>query len=62
MGLLESDVGFDKMDVFSTTWQSTERDISAFAGGEPVTLRISTSDKGDSIFDTAVLVDGVELF
>ena len=62
MGLIESDVSFDKGGVFSTTWQTTDHDLSLLAGGEPVTLRISTSDTGDSIFDTAVLVDGVEVY
>jgi hypothetical protein len=37
-------------------------DVSAFAGtGKPVTLRFKISDRGDSIYDSVVLLDGIKL-
>jgi hypothetical protein len=48
-------------DTFMTDWQKAELDVSHLVGNEPVpvTLRFYCTDKGDSIYDTAVLVDGV---
>jgi len=60
--LVESDVVFDQTGpngVWNTEWREEVIDVSAFAGQGPVTLRFFTSDKGDSIFDTAVLVDSI---
>lgn len=59
VGLSESDVGFDKGEVFHTHWQRTVRDVSALAGSGPVTLRLFATDQGDSIYDTAILVDDI---
>jgi len=49
--------------VHSTGWREATIDISAEAaanGGEPVVLRFSNTDSADSIFDSAVLLDGIE--
>lgn len=58
--LIPSDVSFDKGEVYHTQWRKAEADISAFAGKGPVVMRFFVTDLGDSIFDTAVLVDSVE--
>ncbi len=82
VGLVESDVSFDKGNVWVTgttkeditnadgskdplkrgDWQRVEYDISGMVSSDPVpiTLRFYTEDKGDSIYDTAVLLDGVK--
>jgi hypothetical protein len=59
------DVNYMDMDgmSYATGWKrSAAFDVSAFAGsGKPVTLRFTLADKGDSIYDTVVLVDGLKL-
>jgi hypothetical protein len=59
------DVNYTDMDgmTYATGWKrSAGFDVSAFAGtGKPVTLRFALADKGDSIYDTVVLVDGLKL-
>jgi len=55
---------FDRGDVYSTGWRSTSADISAFANAnknKSVTIKISVGDVGDSIYDTAVLIDDIKL-
>jgi hypothetical protein len=47
--------------VWSTAWQKAELNIAGVAGRGPVKLRFSTADTGDSIYDTAVLIDAVKL-
>lgn len=61
VGLKRADINFDVGDTFMTDWQKAELDVSHLVGNEPVpvTLRFYCTDKGDSIYDTAVLVDGV---
>ena len=56
--LSASDVSFDKGGVYDTGWQSESVDISGLAG-KSVTLTVSSSDVGDSIYDTAILVDDI---
>lgn len=49
--------------VWSTGWQSQSIDISAIAAanpGKPITLRFSAGDVGDSIFDSAILLDEIQ--
>jgi len=56
--------GGNDCTVWSTGWQSQAIDISAIAAannGKGVTLRFSNFDEGDSIFDSAVLLDQVEV-
>jgi hypothetical protein len=50
--------------VWSTGWRSSTIDISGLAttnNGKGVTLRFRNFDAGDSIFDSAVLIDKVEV-
>ncbi len=60
VGLFGADVSFDKGGVFTTSWQTYSTDISFFAGKGPVTVRFFATDVGDSIYDTAILVDDVK--
>ena len=50
---------FDQGDNHKTDWKMSSFNVSSLAGG-PVTLRFFCTDKGDSIYDTAVLVDHVK--
>ncbi len=58
--LVSPDIVFDVGDVYYTGWQSLELDISAFAG-TGVTLVLSSGDVGDSIYDTAILLDDITI-
>ena len=57
-GLAPADVSFDQGGVYMTLWQTHCHDITAFSG-KRVTLKFFTTDKGDSIYDSAILVDDV---
>ena len=59
-GLTKSDISFDKGDVYNTGWRSGSLDISNLAG-KRVNLTIYSSDVGDSIYDTAILVDNITI-
>jgi hypothetical protein len=55
---------FDEGDVWSTGWQAQSIDISAIVQanqGKTVTIRFSVGDVGDSVFDTAVLLDQIRI-
>jgi hypothetical protein len=55
---------FDRCDVWSTGWQSLSLDISGLASAnpnKPVTLRFSAGDAGDSIYDSAILLDDIKI-
>ena len=52
------DIVFDQGDVYATGWQSSSFDIGAFAG-QGVTLILKSGDVGDSIYDTAILLDEI---
>jgi len=54
-------VVFDQGDVYMTGWITFTVDISAYAGQGGVTITFTTGDIGDSIFDTAVLVDALTI-
>ncbi len=43
-------------------WQKATYDVSAMVGDSPVpvTLKFYATDRGDSIYDTAVLIDGIQ--
>ena len=59
-GLTPSDVQFDIGDTHVTAaWQKSTFNISSLSGQGPVTLKFFCTDKGDSVYDTAVLVDAV---
>lgn len=60
-GLTPADVSFDQGDVHMTPWVKAEVDVGPFAGNGNVNLRLFTTDVGDSIYDTAVLVDKVDI-
>lgn len=60
-GLMQSDVSFDKGDVWMTPWVQSEADVSSVAGQGAVVLKLFATDVGDSIFDTAVLIDKIDL-
>ena len=59
VGLTPASVQFDQGDNHKTEWQKATFNVTSLAGG-PVTLRFFCTDKGDSIYDTAVLVDHVK--
>ncbi|WP_248929563.1 S-layer homology domain-containing protein [Paenibacillus hamazuiensis] len=46
---------------YMTNWKHVKFDVSQFAGKEPIVLRFHVWDQGDSIYDTAVLIDHVVL-
>lgn len=62
--VFQTSLVFDRADVWSTGWQSQSIDISAIAAanqGKSVTIRFSAGDVGDSIFDTAILLDKIKI-
>ncbi len=61
VGLVSSSLGFDQGGVFEVMWRQSKIDVTELAGRGPVTLRLSVEDSGDSLFDTAVLVDAIEV-
>jgi hypothetical protein len=55
---------FDRGDVWSTGWLSQSIDISTIAAanlGKSVTIRFSAGDVGDSVYDTAILLDEIKV-
>ncbi|MFT7624251.1 MAG: hypothetical protein ACI9WU_003438 [Myxococcota bacterium] len=60
VGLIPGDVSFDQGGVYNTSWQVMSQNVSTLAGEGPVTLRLFTTDAGDSIYDTVVLVDSIQ--
>ncbi len=58
-GLVPSDVSFDQNGVWTTLWQRSVKNVKPLAGAGKVTLRLFATDKGDSVFDTVILVDDV---
>ncbi|SFV70107.1 Chitinase [hydrothermal vent metagenome] len=51
---------FDQGDVYATGWNTEELDISAYAG-KSVSLKFYSTDVGDSIYDSAILLDKIEI-
>lgn len=49
---------FDKGDVYMTGWQTDIFNVSAFKG-KRITLILAAGDVGDSIYDTAILLDDI---
>ncbi|MCB9897302.1 MAG: hypothetical protein H6825_04800 [Planctomycetes bacterium] len=56
-----ADVSFDEGDVHTTGWQSSAVDIPAAFAGTAVRLTFSCTDVGDSIYDSAILIDQIEI-
>jgi len=54
------DIVFDVGDVWMTGWQHSEYDISA-SQGSVVTIKFEVVDEGDTIYDTAILLDMINL-
>ncbi|MBK8983750.1 MAG: choice-of-anchor L domain-containing protein [Ignavibacteria bacterium] len=52
------DIVFDQGGVFMTGWQESTFDITAYRG-QVVTIIFSAGDVGDSIYDTAILLDDI---
>jgi hypothetical protein len=46
---------------YMTNWKHVQFDVSQFAGKGSIVLRFHVWDQGDSIYDTAVLIDNVIL-
>jgi hypothetical protein len=59
-GLIQADVSFDQGDAWMTHWRKAASNVMALAGAGAVTLRFFATDKGDSIYDTAILIDTVK--
>ncbi|MBM4343432.1 MAG: hypothetical protein FJ100_08655 [Deltaproteobacteria bacterium] len=62
--LSPSDVNFDQGGVHMTPWQKTCVDVGALGlsgSGKKVDLTFFATDKGDSIFDTVILIDEVTI-
>ena len=59
-GVTASDVGFDKGGVYNTGWRSVTAPLTSFIG-KKVRVKLSAGDVGDSIYDTAILLDNVRV-
>jgi len=64
--LTKSDVRFDQGGVYNTPWQVTTVNLTGTDFSDrnhpvPVTLTFSAGDTGDSIYDTAILIDAIEI-
>ncbi|MNI87984.1 hypothetical protein D3C73_1452370 [compost metagenome] len=46
---------------YMTNWKHVEFDVSQFAGKGPIVLRFHVWDQGDSVYDTAILIDNLLL-
>ncbi len=53
-------ISFDQGDVYHTGWTSVTLDVSAYAG-QSCAIKFKCGDVGDSIYDTAVLLDVIAL-
>jgi hypothetical protein len=59
--LAKTSNGFDRGDVYATGWKHFSVAFPAALAGKPVRLKFRTFDVGDSIYDTAILIDQVKL-
>ena len=50
---------FDQGDVYATGWQTQDIDISSYVG-KSVSLQFYSTDVGDSIYDSAILIDNIK--
>jgi len=57
--VIPADVGFDRGGVYKTTWRIDTLNLNAYAG-KTIVLKFSCTDVGDSIYDTAVLLDDIK--
>jgi hypothetical protein len=56
--LVSPEIVFDQGDVYMTGWRTLELNMKSYQG-QLITLVFSASDVGDSIYDTAILLDGM---
>lgn len=54
------DISFDQGDVYMTGFETASYDISAYKG-KCITLEFRCTDVGDSAYDTAILIDNVQI-
>jgi hypothetical protein len=54
------DIVFDQGGVYMTGWQTSTFDLSSYKG-KCVTLALRCTDVGDSVYDTAILLDGIKI-
>jgi len=52
-------LSFDSGDVWATAWRQASFNVSGVAG-RPVRLKFEVRDRGDSLLDSAVLIDKIE--
>jgi hypothetical protein len=52
---------FDQGDVYMTDWQTITFDVSAYKGTR-ITLILAAGDVGDSIYDTAIILDEISIY
>lgn len=58
--IVSPEIVFDRGGVYMTNWQTPTYDITAFRG-KIVTLILEAGDVGDSIYDTAILLDEISV-
>ena len=59
--LVSPEIVFDQGEVYMTGWQTLELDLTPYRG-QVITLVFGASDVGDSIYDTAILLDGLVIY
>jgi len=59
--VVPDEVDFDRGDVWTTGWKSQSVDVTQFAGTTGNVLKFAAKDVGDSVYDSAILVDNVRL-
>lgn len=60
-GVSKVDNSFDRGDVYATGWRNYSGAIPEAMLGKRVRLQFYTTDVGDSIYDTAVLIDDIKI-
>jgi hypothetical protein len=58
--VIPADVGFDQGGVYKTTWRMDTLNLHTYSG-KTVVLRFSCTDVGDSIYDSAILLDDIQI-
>jgi hypothetical protein len=57
--VIPADVGFDRGGVYKTTWRIDMLNFNSYAG-KTIVLKFGCTDVGDSIYDSAVLLDDIQ--
>ncbi|MEQ1747981.1 MAG: hypothetical protein ABL974_01055 [Prosthecobacter sp.] len=57
--VIPADVGFDRGGVYKTTWRIDMLNFNTYAG-KTIVLKFGCTDVGDSIYDSAVLLDEIQ--